>query len=565
MAETSAVVSLLAGVFLCLGLGLCALGGYVTRNLSAPGSDWFARLLGVLGVGTVAAIGVGVEIGFGGIGWLGVLYAAVLLTPIPWIAFVAEFTGRGGLLGSRRLVLLSAPLLVGVVITFAPIFVDSTGPAFLVGTLTVFFYGVMLVFVGAALLIRTTYLYAHLSVVQGVTPAIALAEPWFFLTVLFQQIGLSTELGVGIGTVGMAVTTGLLAASVLWLGLLETAAAAGNVGTETVVEEIDQMVVVVDDDRRIVTLNHAATDTLGLAHSEGLGAKLDTVLGHTLDSLRENRTVDLFTATGYRTFEAGVSTLSDQHGREFGAVITLADVTEREIRAGQLRVLNRVLRHNLRNEMDVIHALAGNDGVPEGIGRRIKATANELLETSERAREAEQLMETSSVTLSPVDVGGLTASIVADVRDRYPEVTIEESAPDDRTIHTDRRILTYVLSNLIENAAEHNDGDTPEVSVTVESGKRDGAELVDIAVADNGPGIGDRERQVIEAGEETELRHGSGLGLWTAKWGTRILGGTLRFDPNSPRGTVVSVTLPVRSDRSVATTGEGSDRTHVDG
>ena len=537
---------LLAG----LGVVLCGLGVHVFRRWSTPGSTWFARLLGVLGGGTLAAVAVGVTAGFDNLGWTGVLYAAVLLTPIPWIGFVAEFTGRGGVLNPRRIMLLSVPLLVGVVIVFVPTFVDGPGVVLLVSTLSVFFYGVMLVFVGVALLIRTTSLYAHLSVVQGIAPSVALVEPWFFLTVLFQSVELSTELRVGIGAAGMGLTTGLLAASVLGLRLLETAAAAGNVGTETVLREIDEVVVVVDEDRRVVTLNDAARDTLALEGSERLGAKLDAIVGHTLETLENNRTVDVFTATGYRTFEAGVSPLADQHGQEFGAVITLADVTEREIREGQLRVLNRVLRHNLRNEMDVVHALAGENDVPPGVGGRIKATADKLLETSERAREVEQLMDSSSTTPTVVDIGQVTASVVEDVRERHPEVAIEASVRLDRTVHTDRTILRHVLSNLIENAAEHNDADTPEVSVTVDSVDRDGAQLVEIAVADNGPGIAEQERRVVETGEETALRHGSGLGLWTARWGARILGGTLSFDTEHGGGTVVSVALPATTDRA---------------
>lgn len=185
MIAATPVVSLLGGLLVTLGLSLCGLGVYTHRERSTPGSTWFARLLGALGGGTLAAAAVGFATGFDAMAWLGVLYAVVLLTPIPWIGFVAAFTGRGGLLGSRRLALLSVPLFAGVVVTFAPTFIDSVGPAFLVGTLTVFFYGVMLVFVGAALLIRTTYLYAHLSVVQGVAPALALVEPWFFLTFCF--------------------------------------------------------------------------------------------------------------------------------------------------------------------------------------------------------------------------------------------------------------------------------------------------------------------------------------------------------------------------------------------
>jgi signal transduction histidine kinase len=547
MTAATPVVSLLAGGILCGGLLLGGLGGHVYRRRSTPGSTWFARLLGVLGAGTLAAVAVGFATGFDGIGWLGVLYAVVLLTPIPWIGFVAEFTGRGGLLGSRRLALLSVPLFAGVVITFAPTFIDSPGPAFLIGTLSVFFYGVMLVFVGAALLIRTTYLYAHLSVVQGIAPSVALVEPWFFLTVLFQSTGLSTGLAVGIAAAGMGLTAGLLAASVLWLGLLETAAAAGNIGTEAVVQEIDEVVVVVDDEHKVVTLNDAARETLGLAGSEGLGSDLDAVVGLGVETLAADRTVDLFTASGYRTFRTGTSRLLDQHGEEFGTVITLADVTGREIRQEQLRVLNRVLRHNLRNEMDVVEALAGAIESQPDIERRIARTADDLLETSERAREVEEVIGTGAVSRSTVRVGDLTASIVAGVRRRYPAVTVEEAVPTDRTVHTDRTILRYVLSNLLENAAEHNDADDPRVSVTVTGDRRDGAEMVEIAVADNGPGISEHEREAIETGEETELRHGSGLGLWAAKWGARILGGTLRFDANDPRGTVVSVTLPVNS------------------
>jgi light-regulated signal transduction histidine kinase (bacteriophytochrome) len=92
-------------------------------------------------------------------------------------------------------------------------------------------------------------------------------------------------------------------------------------------------------------------------------------------------------------------------------------------------------------------------------------------------------MAASSITPSAVDIGDVTATVVDDVRGRYPEVTVETSVRSDRTVHTDRTILTHVLSNLVENAAEHNDAATPEVSVTVDDADRDGAEPVEITVA----------------------------------------------------------------------------------
>jgi len=40
------------------------------------------------------------------------------------------------------------------------------------------------------------------------------------------------------------------------------------------------------------------------------------------------------------------------------------------------------------------------------------------------------------------------------------------------------------------------------------------ADEVKLCIADDGPGIGADELDVFERGEETDLAHGSGLGLW---------------------------------------------------
>jgi sensor histidine kinase regulating citrate/malate metabolism len=83
------------------------------------------------------------------------------------------------------------------------------------------------------------------------------------------------------------------------------------------------------------------------------------------------------------------------------------------------------------------------------------------------------------------------------------------------------------------------------------SGDVDG-DTLSIAVADNGPGIPDHEQQVLEAGEESALEHGSGLGLWAVHWGVTRMGGDLAFAENDPRGSIVTVSIPV--ERATART-----------
>lgn len=64
--------------------------------------------------------------------------------------------------------------------------------------------------------------------------------------------------------------------------------------------------------------------------------------------------LDLIDSRGFRTYEVTISDVRDHHERIVGHTVTLTDVTEREGRRQRLEVLNRVLRHNLRNGMTVV-------------------------------------------------------------------------------------------------------------------------------------------------------------------------------------------------------------------
>jgi signal transduction histidine kinase len=61
-------------------------------------------------------------------------------------------------------------------------------------------------------------------------------------------------------------------------------------------------------------------------------------------------------------------------------------------------------------------------------------------------------------------------------------------------------------------------------------------------ISDDGPGIPDHEISVLQNAEETELEHGSGLGLWLIKWGTDTFGGSITFDMED--GTEVRIQFP---------------------
>jgi signal transduction histidine kinase len=100
-------------------------------------------------------------------------------------------------------------------------------------------------------------------------------------------------------------------------------------------------------------------------------------------------------------------------------------------------------------------------------------------------------------------------------------------------------VLELVVSNLLENALVHaaEDGEPVTLSATATEDE------VAITVSDDGPGIPENELETIERGTETDLVHGSGLGLWIVTWGVRHLGGDVTFDSDDD-GTTVRVTIP---------------------
>lgn len=103
--------------------------------------------------------------------------------------------------------------------------------------------------------------------------------------------------------------------------------------------------------------------------------------------------------------------------------------------------------------------------------------------------------------------------------------------------------IKVVLRELAENAVKHNDDENP--SVTIEA-RYEPDELypIQLSVIDNGPGIPELERKVIESGDETSLDHASGVGLWIIRWISTSAGGKLSITDREPHGSIVSLSLP---------------------
>ncbi len=523
------VVDLAAAVGVASAIGLLVVGGAVAGRYDGPGAAWFAAYTVLVGTG-LGLVSVAVLVGvvpvtdFGGrVGqWLALVW---ILPAGLWGAFVLRYTGRfvpltlgtGTLVAVPPLLVLAQVLLSGV----------SAVPGEVLGLfgLVARYYALTLVVGGTVLVVRATRRYAHVTARQGYALALAPVAMWLFWNTMPYIARLGRAAGgaaYATGAVGAACGLGL---AVFRFDAFRVAPTVGVVGERDVLDETEDLVVIADDEHRVVRANGRVRTVLDGPDPDA-GATVVDVFGHDVDGLRAAETVALDVGGGPAKYDPQVSTVSDRHDRHLGVVISLREVTERELRKERLAVLNRILRHNLRNRLDVVDAhleTVDDDRVDAAM-----AATDELARTSARARIIDRLL---SETREPVAVD--VAAVVREaVAARDPSVTVE--APDSLSVTTDRAALEAAVGSALDNAVTHATDVTVSVGAT-----EDGCA---VRVDDDGPGIPDSELAALEAGTEGPLQHGTGLGLWQLTWATRALGDRVSFDTSD--GTTVTIPVP---------------------
>jgi len=222
------------------------------------------------------------------------------------------------------------------------------------------------------------------------------------------------------------------------------------------------------------------------------------------------------------------------------------DITDQKRRQDELESLNRIVRHDIRNDMSVILGWAELleahvDEEGEEYAEKVLLAGEHVVELTEIARDyLETITAGGQLDLEPVALQPTLERELSLRRDGYPEaefVVTEECTEVDVLAN---ELLASVFRNLLHNAVQHNDAEEPhvEIACTVEDA------TVRVAVADNGPGIPeDRRESVFGKGEVGLESAGTGIGLYLVR---RLVGqfdGRIWIEDNEPRGSVFVVEL----------------------
>jgi signal transduction histidine kinase len=227
----------------------------------------------------------------------------------------------------------------------------------------------------------------------------------------------------------------------------------------------------------------------------------------------------------------------------------------------QIEIL-RIVSHDMRNPLGAIVGMAGelsrDDSVSLAdarvIAHVIEGSAQKLVALTDELLLAAQL-ETGALRPkhSPVSIDELVLRSIDLIRPQAANKGIQlttRARADQHTIAAlDIEIVSHVLNNLLSNAVKFT---AAGGNVAVDVGTD--AENCTIRVTDTGigipetlmPSLFDPFNPARRPGTENEK--GTGLGLPLVKQLIDLEGGSIKVASGSPRGTTVTVTLPLKTD-----------------
>ncbi|MFC7202723.1 sensor histidine kinase [Haloferax namakaokahaiae] len=210
-------------------------------------------------------------------------------------------------------------------------------------------------------------------------------------------------------------------------------------------------------------------------------------------------------------------------------------------------VLHRILRHDIRNACTSIlgysELVEPAANAPSGVHpvEAIRNRASQLVEVSDEVSLLREV-EVAEGTAVDIDLARSVRDAAEDLQLEYENVFVSVETPPSVVVRA-HPALPRSLTELLENAVVHAESDSPSIELTVKH-FRDTAQ---VTVADDGPGIPPIDKEALEAGTETPLRHTSGIGLWLVRAIVEASNGTLSVLCPGQHGTVVAISVPLAS------------------
>jgi len=351
---------------------------YAYRRHDVPGARPFAALAGTCAtwVGSYAVsllvFDPELRLVMESVQWLGAGYA-----PVAFLLFALAYTGYDALVSWRSAGVLAAVPTVALLLfwtnpaeviyaTDSPEVVEIQGMALLgidwnLGFYVMVFYLYALVVVGAALLLRLVVQSEYLYADQAAVLLLGVAAP---VVGTVYDVLLPVAFGIEVTPYAFAITGGLFGYGLFRQRLMDIVPATRKIGRDAAFGQLEDGVVIVDTDRRIVYCNDAAAEVLSSSVAEAVGNDVgDLVEEDAIDFGPEHALAEIEQAD--RVHEVRTSPIEDRQGRGIGHTLVFHDVTARKRREERLAA-----------QRDELERLDDLNGVLRGVNQALVSASS---------------------------------------------------------------------------------------------------------------------------------------------------------------------------------------------
>jgi len=333
---------------------------------------------------------------------------------------------------------------------------------------------------------------------------------------------------------------------------------------ENVIRSLPSGLVTTDSDGLVTSFNSAAENITGGKASDILGSPLEKLFPQ-LHSDACPPEISFTDSQGRKKFLGlSLSVLRSSKGQEIGKILTFQDQTPYREMEEQLKISDRLavvgqlaagLAHEIRNPLasisGSIQLLRHDMETPED-DRLLRIILRETERLNLLITEFLHFAKPASGQVSHVNLKNVLEEAVELFRHqagRSGAVKIILNCPEKLEVDLDSKLLNQVLWNLLVNAAEAMP-DGGEIRLTVEEMARDlrspDSHGIRITLSDTGPGIPAEIRDKVFAPFFTTKEFGTGLGLATVYRSVESMGGRIRLNTETGRGTSFLIDLPVK-------------------
>jgi two-component system nitrogen regulation sensor histidine kinase NtrY len=246
--------------------------------------------------------------------------------------------------------------------------------------------------------------------------------------------------------------------------------------------------------------------------------------------------------------------LKNESGQDLGVVIVFEDLTELE-RAQRLaawREVARSIAHEVKNPLTPIKLAAQRlrrrylghfEGDSQVFDECTQIIISQVDELKNLVSEFSRFARLPQLSLAPQDFNALIQETLLLYQEAQPRITLEfQPDPDLPPLLMDREQMKRVLLNLMDNALASIPG-SGRITVSLKGDAN--RDLVELAVADSGTGIPERDKVRIFEPYFSTKRGGTGLGLAIVNSIIADHHGQIRVEDNVPQGTRVIIEIPL--------------------